>query len=361
MRALRVQCLIVFIIGLLVAVALQVGVSRMFGDAAAMIQVGVESSVESLIKSELGPDIPTFPNMGHDGQSSYVIARHPFGGEGSDQLGSPAFRYRRWVYPALSGAFGVLGPRATLVGLALLASIGFGLAAAAMFVIMSVYGVRSPVPLLAVYLNPGLMLSVVLLTPDALGMGFSLAAVAAYLKRRPAWAVALMVLAVATKEQFILFGLAMAVDAWFRKRRTEAGCLAGLPVVGLAVLSLATTAAFGGSGSLGSNVGLPLAGLMEASAGWVREAPVVRSAAYFTLAGLVLLAPLALWSRDRLIVLMAAGWFAGGLLAGEVVWRKGTDIIRVEAAIWPLIALALAVSVVRSVDSRPTSSRLRSP
>lgn len=62
--------------------------------------------------------------------------------------------------------------------------------------------------------------------------------------------------------------------------------------------------------------------------------------------------PSAIWSRQRLIILMSAGWFAGAVLGGEVVWRKGTDSLRVFAALWPLMALA-AIVAVREHRRRP--------
>lgn len=343
----------IFLGGLVLAGIFQMFVTRAFGDSAAMLQVGESSSVAPFIKSELGDDIPIFPDFGHDGQAAYVIARQPFGGEAGEALGAPAFRYRRWLYPALGGVMGTLSPRATIVGLAIWSAIGFGLAAAALVVIGETYGVRSRLLALAVYLNVGLILSTVISTPDSLGLGLSLAGVAAYRKGHRALAVLLLAAAVLTKEQFLIFAIAVAIDAWIGGQRRAALIYLLVPFGVLVVVSLIVVSAFGGSGGLGSNVTAPFFGIVEASHGWSSAYVVSRRASYLSLFGLAAIGPVALWSRQRLIILMSAGWFAGAVLGGEVVWRKGTDSLRVYAAIWSLMALAAAVAV-REQRRRPT-------
>lgn len=341
-----------FLGGLILASVFQMVVVSAFGDPAALLQVGEDGLARSFIESELGHDIPIVPDLGHDGQSAYVIARQPFGGEDSDVLGSPGFRYRRWLYPALAGGFGTFSPRATVFGLAAWAAIGFGLSAAALAMIGETYGVRSSLLVLGVYMNIGLALSVVIVTSDALGLGLALAGVAAYRKDRRALALGLLVAATLTKEQFLIFAIAVAVDAWLGGDRRGALRYVGVPALVLVLATALAAAAFGGGGGLNSNVSLPFTGLIEAWPDWRSQYVVLRRSSYLTLLGLAAVGPLAVWTGERLILLMSFGWVAGAVLAAEPIWREGTDTIRVFAAFWPLIALSVAIGLGRARRQR---------
>lgn len=343
----RLPPLAIFVAGFALAVIMQITVVASFGGLGALLQVGEDSLTTPFIQAELG-EVPTFPALGHDGQSSYIIARQPFGGDAAELLERPGFRYRRWLYPALAGGVGTLAPRATVIGLAFWSAFGFGLSAAGLVLLAETYRVRTRLVALGIFLNVGLMLSTMISTSDALGMGFSLMALTAYRKRRPVVAIALLVAATVTKEQFFIFGIAMAIDAVMSGRRKEGGFIFFVPLGVLVAITILLGSVFGGSGGVGSNVTWPFSGIVSAASGWFDLTPFSRQAAYATLVGMTALIPIALWARDRLIVLMSAGWVAGGILAGEVVWRKGTDAIRVVGAIWPLLALAIAVGIVRS-------------
>jgi hypothetical protein len=346
----------IFLGGVVLAAIFQLVVTSTFGDSAAMLQVGQKSYARPFIEAELGDDIPTFPDFGHDGQLSYIVARRPFGGEGIDVLESAAFRYRRWLYPALAGGFGTFSPRGTVLGLAVWAAIGFGLAAAALVVIGETYGVRSRLLALGVYLNIGLILSTMIVTSDALGMGLALTGVAAYRKDHRLLAVGLLAAASLTKEQFLVFSIAVAIDAWMAGDRKSAVGFLLLPLGVIAGASVLAVRAFGGSGGLNSNITAPLAGILDASDGWASAYVTLRRGTYLTLIGLVLVGPLAVWTRERLIILLSVGWMAGALLAAELVWREGTDSLRVFASFWPLIALSIAIGFGRSHRRRQSSS-----
>lgn len=333
----------IFLGGLVLAAIFQMIVVSAFGDPAALLQVGEDGSARSFIESELGDDIPIVPDLGHDGQSAYVIARQPFGGDDSDAIGAAGFRYRRWLYPALAGGFGTLAPETTVLGLAAWAAIGFGLSAAALVMIGETYAIRSRLLVLGVYLNVGLALSVVIVTSDALGLGLALSGVAAYRKDRRALAIGLLAAAALTKEQFLIFAIAVAIDAWLQDDRSGAVGYLVVPAGTLVLATALAAAAFGGGGGLNSNVSLPFNGLIEAWPDWSSQYVVLRRSSYLTLLGLAALGPLAVWTRERLIILMSFGWIAGAALAAEPIWREGTDTIRVFAAFWPLIALSATI------------------
>lgn len=336
----------IFIGGFILAVLLQGWVMYEYGGPAAIIQVGDDSEVARFIEAELGP-VPRFPALGHDGQAFYVIARQPFGGPVILELDAPAYRFGRWLYPALAGGLGLFGPRTTMFGLAFWSAFGFGLSAAGTVMIGVTYGIRSRLVALGAFLNPGLMLAAVMSVADSLGLGLSLMAVAACRKEKLGVCVGLLTLAVLTKEQFIIFAIAIALNALLSGRWGRALWLIGVPLIAILAFTGFLTVVFGGTGGVGHIVGPPLSGIVEAASGWAGQSSGLRRAAYLVLVGLPVLLAVALWSKDRLILLMSAGWVAGGLLLGEVVWRKGTDAIRVLAAVWPLLALAVAVGVVR--------------
>lgn len=334
----------VFAAGVFIALSMQVAVAVNNGGVAALIRVGEDYPARAFIEEELG-EIPLFPSDGHDGQASYVVARQPFGGDATPLLDVPAHRYLRWLYPALSGGFGVLPPLATVFGLAIWAAIGFGLAGLALAFIRDWDKELPRFIVLGVFLNVGLWLSVILSTPDALGLGLSLMAVATY-KRRSHWmTVALLVSAVITKEQFLVFAIALGLDAWLAGDRWQGIRYAVVPGLGLGAVLLAARTLPVGSGIPAANLAWPFAGFHEAFSDLLTTSLTNRFFVVLTLVGVFGALAVALWSRDRLMILLAVGWMAVAALAGPAIWVLGNNALRVLAAVWPLMTLAAGIAV----------------
>ena len=120
----------------------------------------------------------TIEQAGHDGQFSYLIAVDPLGrGPAPDLFDHGAYRYRRILLPALGGGFGLFDGEAALAGLIVWSAVGMGLATAAIADLGASFGTR-PWVVAGVLANPGVWLSVQLLTPDVLALGLALTGVA---------------------------------------------------------------------------------------------------------------------------------------------------------------------------------------
>ncbi len=341
----------VFVAAFLLAVAMQVSIAATNGGIASLVRVGEDYPARDFIVGELG-EVPLFHTTGHDGQASYVVAREPFGGPASGLLDEPSYRYIRWLYPAVGGMLGFLSPTATVYGLALWASLGFAFSALAL-AMMDHQGRRLPeVAVLGALLNVGLWLSVILLTPDALGLGLSMLAVATY-RRGSHWpTLFLLVGAALTKEQFVVFAVAVAIDAWLRGWRSRS--IQYVAIVGMA-LGIATWLAAGlppGSGAPREPLAWPFVGLYEAVAEVGTMAVSNLAFTLLALAGISGAAVLAFWARDRLVVLLTMGWVFLAVLAGPDVWLLGNNALRVFAAVWPLMGLATGIGLSRRRGSR---------
>ncbi len=205
-----------FVIGVMAAIFLQlVQIRAIGGGLDGLLSAGQASPMRPFIEADLGA-VTTVPDRGHDGQTVYLVARDPLArGAAADAMDHAGFRYRRILYPALAGLGGLLGPRATLVGLAALAALALGLASAATADLAIDRGVTDRVAL-AVVINPGLWLSVQLLTVDVLAVGLALSGLALWRRDRLSAAAIVLALAALAKDQMLLVALVtggMGVDA----------------------------------------------------------------------------------------------------------------------------------------------------
>ena len=330
-----------FLLGCSVAIALQVlQVISLGGDRTALLSVGTESPLRSLIELELG-EVTLVPGPGHDGQMSYLIARNP-GGEVGEVLDHAGYRYRRILYPALAGGLGSLSPEATLWGLQIWAVAGMGLATAS--VAAAAAALRLPPwVILGVVANPGVWQSVQLLTPDVLALGLALAGLALCLEGR--WTIGAVLLAASalTKDQYLVTALGLAGWAWWSQRdRRNALLLAVLPG-GLLSMWAWMVGPVEGLAVRG-NISLPGAGLLLSAGRWAEDG--ARGFLFATLAALGLAAGTAsaLLARRSLYAWLTLPWVALGLISSTWVWDHGNNVLRVLAPVWVFATLSLAAA-----------------
>ncbi len=138
------------------------------GGLEGLLQVGESSSVRTRIETELDR-VPLAAHSGHDGQIYYAIGLDLTGDEVPDELDHGAYRYRRILLPVMASGFGLLDGYPLLVGLVVIvilsAAIASGTTAA-----MATRLDRPEWLALVILLNPGVWLSVRLLTADILAM-----------------------------------------------------------------------------------------------------------------------------------------------------------------------------------------------
>lgn len=332
-----------FVVGVAVATFAQWNQLRSVdGDLAFTLRVGTESEARPLIEEELG-EIPLTEGLGHDGQYAYLIARDPLGLDGYPELADDGpYRYRRVLYGWLAGGFGLLPPRAVLVGLSLWAIIGFGVAAAALADIGALLGARWWA-IVGVLGNLGLWLSVQLATADTLAMALALLAVSLALRRRDAWAIAALAAAALAKDAYLLFAIGLAGWTFFEGRRERVAALLLGPAIPLALWAGWLTWQFGDGLSTKDNFAAPVIGLIRAVSQWDPGADLVQ--AVVAVAALVAAGLMVVLGRYRLLTWLALPWIAVALVSSEVVWGDGNNAVRAFAPLWLLALLGAAIWV----------------
>jgi len=252
----------VTVVMVLLAVALAalwpLGWARSNGGVQALLGAGGGSTARPVIDREI-PGAVRFPSLGHDGQQFYVVARHPFEPKaGAPLLDSPAYRYRRILFPALAGAAAPNGGEQLIWAMLGLSLIGVALGAWA----VSRYP-DAPVWLpLVVGLTPGVGVALSLSLSDALATGLALAAVAGALRHRWAWMTAALVAGALTRETLLLVAFGLIFTTAMPTRWRIAALAA--PALAIGSWSLWSAHAIGGSAAKGAaQFSFPLVGWLQ--------------------------------------------------------------------------------------------------
>lgn len=299
-----------------------------------MLRVGDESGLRPLISEQLG-DIPLVRGIGHDGQYYYAIGLDILGEEVPAFFEDSGFRYRRILSPVAGSVFGLLSGWPLLYGLAAVAAVSMGVATGAMAVIASKLGM-SQLAALAVLLNPGMLLSVHLLTGDALAMAMMTLGLLALISRSsirlPA---ALFSLSTLSKDAFLVTPVGLGLG-----RDRSRWLLIALPVVSLGLWICWITFRMGGGLTGEGNFGLPFRGTIESFGGFATLGAEERFYLVFAfglvIAGLALAIVRRSWLRWALLL-----WALVGVFSSSMVWESGNNAARVFAPILVLAVLSL--------------------
>jgi hypothetical protein len=333
-----------FLVGVVAALLLQwLQIRAVGGDWTALVNAGEQSGLRPLIEAELGP-VTAVERSGHDGQFSYLIAVDPFGrGQAPELFDHGAYRYRRILLPLLGGGFGLWGGKAALAGLMLWTVIGMGLSTAALADLGNAMGTR-PWVVAGVLANPGVWLSVQLLTPDVLALGLALTGIALWLRNRRGLAVLALTLAVLSKDQYLIVALGLAGWAWFGEHRRESiGLLLGTTVP-LAVWSAFLTLTMGEGLTPRGNFSLPFVGIVDAAEGWPSTSGNDLSFSLIAVFGLLSAAVVPLFTRSHMLRWIAWPWVVLAVVSSGWVWNLGNNSLRVFAPLltWSVLAVAMA-------------------
>lgn len=339
-----------FVIGAAVAAILVFASARSSGGAAGLLRVGDENILRPLIEAELG-DIPLSSGNGHDGQTFYAVGIDLDGSVISELDPAWAYRYRRILYPAVASGFGILGGYALLYSMITINVLAMGLAAACVAGVSARHG-KSEWLALTVILNPGVWLSVTLLTADVFAIALMALALMLWAFGRFRSATAGFALSVLAKETYLVTPGGLVVNK--AHRRWSAFLIPlGVLVIWLGVVELLVGNAFVTS----DTITIPLRGMIEAARVWPDHVAidVVYSlfSVAFVLAALVMAVLRKSWLRWSL-----AGWGLLGVVSSYLVWRDGNNSVRVFAVIPVLIALAFSEP---SPASHPKTEASASP
>lgn len=315
-------------IGLVVGVFLVWAQIEAVGGLAGLLQVGERSGLRPLIEEQLG-SMPLAGGRGHDGQSFYAIGLDLDGDVVGAHLDHAAYRYRRILFPLVASFFGVLDGWALLY-----ASVGLGVAAMAVstgvVASMATSAGKSEWLALVVVLNPGVWLSVQLVTSDALGLALMIVGLQQFLIRRDRSAVWFALSALA-KDVFLATAVALGVRyrAW-RVLLLPAGAL-------LAWMTFLTLQLGGGFSSRG-NLTWPFLGILGASSNWPNLDRT--ELAYLVVAILTVAVGVVFCFRDTWLRWPLVTWSALALISSHWIWNFGNNAVRAFAPILVLVALS---------------------
>ena len=312
---------------------------------AGLLQVGETSALRPMIEEQLG-EIPLAPGPGHDGQIYYAIGLDLDGDEVAPLLDHGAYRYRRILFPLLASGFGALDGSALLIGMIVVTITAAAVATGATAAIATRLG-RSDWIALAVILNPGVWLSVRLLTADTIALALMAVGLLAVTSNRPRSAISFAFSTLA-KDVYLVTpsGLAVAKD---RKRWIIVALPLAVLVAWMAWLTITMGEGFTGRG----NLAWPFAGIVHGAANWAN----LRLDEWFYLGfamlsvgtGLIFGLTRKSWMRWSIL-----GWAVLGVISSNWVWNFGNNAARAFAPIAILVALAAG-----SQAAEPTVDVLR--
>lgn len=331
-----------FLVGVVVALALQwLQVRALGGDWTGLVNTGETSMLRPLIEAELGP-VTTSERAGHDGQFSFLVAVDPLGlGPAPELFDHGAYRYRRILLPVLGGGFGLLGGEAVLVGLIVWSAVGLGLATAGLADLGAGWGARSWA-VAGVLANPGVWLSVQLLTPDVLALGLALGGVALWRRGIRWWGVAALALAALAKDQYLLVAAALAGWEWVRAQRREAFIILVGTVTPLTVWVIYLSATLGEGLTPRGNFSLPVVGILDAARGWADSGSGDLTFSLIAVGGLLLAGVVPFFARSTLLRWLTWPWVVLALVSSGWVWNLGNNSLRVFAPLLTFAVLGLA-------------------
>ncbi|MFQ5523848.1 MAG: hypothetical protein ACE5F5_09765 [Acidimicrobiia bacterium] len=301
------------------------------GGATGLLQVGEASNLRPLIEAELG-DLPLAPGPGHDGQIYYAIGLDLDGDEVGPLLDHAGYRYRRILFPLLASGFGLLEGEGLLWGMIVLVVASTAVATGVVAVTARRTGLSEWIAL-SVVLNPGIWLSVRLLTADVTAIAFMTLGLYAY-SRSSSNTGPTFALAALTKDVFVLTPLGSTLadpKQWHR--------VAVTPLAVLGAWSFWLTQSLGEGFTPRQNLTWPLKGIVDAWSNWVHLGGEEWFYLAFTMGSVAvgLVAGLRRgWLRWPLLL-----WTALALVSSNWVWDFGNNAARAFA---PIIVLAVLTS-----------------
>ena len=317
---------------------------------AGLLQVGETSALRPMIEKQLG-EIPLAPGPGHDGQIYYAIALDLDGDKVAPLLDHGAYRYRRILFPLVASGFGMLDGSALLIGMIVVTIAAAAVATGATAATATRLG-RSDWMALAVILNPGVWLSIRLLTADTIALALMAVGLMAVTGNRPRSAISFAFSTLA-KDVYLVTpgGLAVSKD---RKRWIIAALPLAVLVAWMTWLTITMGQGFTGRG----NLAWPFTGIVDGAANWasldVDEWFYLGFAMLSVGVGLIFGLTRRSWMRWSIL-----GWAALGVMSSNWVWDFGNNAARAFAPIVVLVALGFGSQTTASAVDSSTDSPSR--
>ena len=301
------------------------------GGTAGLLQVGDTSGLRPMIEEQLG-QIPLSPGPGHDGQTYYAIGLDLDGDDVAPLLDHGAYRYRRILFPLLASAFGMLDGSALLIGMIVVTIAAAAVATGATAATATRLGGSEWVGL-AVILNPGVWLSVRLLTGDTVALALMALGLMTVTSNRPRSAI-FFAFSTLAKDVYLVTsgGLALSKN---RRRWIIVSVPLAVLLAWMTWLTITMGEGFTGRG----NLAWPFTGIVDGAANWasleVDEWFYLGFALLSIGVGLIFGLARRSWMRWSIL-----GWAVLGIISSNWVWNFGNNAARAFAPIAVLVALA---------------------
>ena len=316
-------------------------------DLTIFVAFGVDSTeINQYAEAKLGREVVKRDTQGHDGKFFFVQANDPLvlaPEENIAVVDRPLYRSQRMLYPMLAGGAGLFSPEVIVWALLIVNLIAIGLGTWAVAHLAMEMG-GSPWWGLAFVLNIGFISEVNIDGAGVVAAAAAFGAVVMLLKHRLGWAIALLTIAVLSREAMLIAAAGSAFWLWRRGERRSALLVAGIPSAAVAIwaLYLRLRIDFDTGVSEVQEIGLPFAGFMHSFKIWVGDPLNL-------VAGLAVLLLLIMFTRRALISGHLVGWaFLGfvplAILFTRQVWQNYFDITRAVAPVLTAFVLLVFLS-----------------
>ena len=237
---------------------------------------GVESvEINQYAEAKLGREVAKRAALGHDGKYFFVQANDPLVLEPEENIAvvdRPLYRSQRMLYPILAGGAGLFSPDVIVWALLIvnLIAMGFGTWAVAELA-MEMGG--SPWWGLAFVLNIGFISEMNIDGAGVVAAAAAFGAVVMLLKERLGWAIALLTIAVLSREAMLIAAAGSAFWLWRRGEKRSAVLVAGIPTAAVALwaIYLRFRIEFDTGVSEVQEIGLPFAGFAQSFKIWADD------------------------------------------------------------------------------------------
>ena len=346
--------LVVGLIGIALASLIALRVWSAFDrDLTIFVAFGVDSTeINQYAEAKLGREVVKRDTQGHDGKFFFVQANDPLllaPEENIAVVDRPLYRSQRMLYPILAGGAGLFSPEVIVWALLIVNLIAIGLGTWAVAHLAMEMG-GSPWWGLAFVLNIGFISEMNIDGAGVVAAAAAFAAVVMLLKQRLGWAIALLTIAVLSREAMLIAAAGSAFWLWRKSERRSAVLVAGIPFAAVVIWAayLRFRIDFDTGVSEVQEIGLPFAGFLHSFKVWTGDPLNL-------VAGLAVMLLLILFTRRVLISGHLVGWaFLGfvplAILFTQQVWQNYFDITRAVAPV--LTAFVLLVFLAGNESQR---------
>jgi len=313
-------------------------------DPTVFVAFGVDSTeINEYAEARLEREVWKRATLGHDGKYFFVQANDPFVLEPDKNIvviDRPLYRSQRMFYPVLAGGVGLFPADVIVWALLIVNLIAMGVGSWAVAYLAREMG-GSPWWGLAFILNLGFISEMTIDGAGVVAAAAAFGAVVMILKQRLGWAIALLAIAVLSREAMLIAAAGSAFWLWRRGERRNAALVAGIPLAAVVLwaIYLRFRIEFDTGASEVQEIGLPFAGFVDAFELWAGDPLNL-------MAGIAMMVLFILFTRRVLISGHLVGWaFLGfvplAILFTRQVWQSYFDITRAVAPV--LTAFVLLV------------------